>query len=98
MLLTGLLIMDVADVFGGSARTVAAIGAVRVLHGLAAGLALPAALAWPGSSGPWPRAAPSPAALWVAATVDGLSAVLGVLPGNGWPAAAGTARWPRTPG
>ena len=45
VLLAGLLVMAVADTLGGSAHTVTVIAVVRVLHGAAAGLALPAALA-----------------------------------------------------
>jgi hypothetical protein len=95
VLLTGLLIMDVADVFGGSARTVAAIGAVRVLHGLAAGLALPAALGLAWELRPRPRRLL--AALWAAATVAGLAAVPALarerLASGGWHGALAPYPW-----
>jgi hypothetical protein len=95
VLLSGLLIMAAGDALGGSARTVTAIGVVRVLHGIAAGLALPAtvALAWDRGSRPrrWL------AALWSAATVAGLAAAPAVararLTTGGWPAALAPYPW-----
>ena len=48
VLLTGLLLIGAADLLGDSARSVLSIGVDRALHGLGAGIALPAtlALAW----------------------------------------------------
>jgi hypothetical protein len=95
VLLTGLLIMAVADVAGGSARTVAAIGTVRVLHGVAAGLALPAALGLAWERAPRPRRLL--AALWAATTVAGLAAVSAVtrerLASGGWHGALAPYPW-----
>jgi hypothetical protein len=95
VLLTGLLIMAVADVLGGSARTVAAIGTVRVLHGLAAGLALPATLGLAWERRPRPRRLL--AALWAAVTVAGLTAVSAVarerLASGGWHGALAPYPW-----
>jgi MFS family permease len=95
VLLTGLLIMAVADVFGGSAHTVAMIGVVRVLHGLAAGLALPAALGLAWERRPRPRRLL--AALWAAATVAGLAGVSAVarerLASGGWHGALAPYPW-----
>jgi hypothetical protein len=95
VLLTGLLIMAVGDALGGSARTVAAIGVVRVLHGIAAGLALPATVALAWDRGPRPRR--WLAALWSAAAVAGLAAAPAVararLTTGGWPAALAPYPW-----
>lgn len=95
VLLAGLLVMAVADALGGSARTVMAIGAVRVLHGLAAGLALPAALALAWERAPVPRRLL--AALWSAVTVAGLAAVAAVardrVSGGGWHTALAPSPW-----
>ncbi len=95
VLLAGLLTMAVADALGGSAHTVTAIAAVRGLHGIAAGLALPAALALA-----WDRAPGSRrwlTALWSAATVAGLAADPAVardrLTSGGWHAALAPYPW-----
>ena len=74
VLLAGLLTMAVADGLGVSARTVALIGADRILHGLAAGVAMPAALAlaWERSRGTRQLLA----ALWASAAVTGLTAAI----------------------
>ena len=45
VLLTGLLAMAAGDALGGAADTVGLIGADRIVHGAAAGVAMPAALA-----------------------------------------------------
>jgi hypothetical protein len=95
VLLTGLLMMAVADALGGPARTVAAIATVRILHGVAAGLALPAALALAWERAPAVRRLL--AALWSAATVAGLAAVPAVardrLSGGDWHAALAPCPW-----
>jgi hypothetical protein len=89
VLLTGLIVMALADVLGGSARTIELIGIDRTLHGLGAGIAMPAALAlaWERS----PGARPLLAALWSALTVTGLIAAVAVirhrLSGGDWHAA-----------
>jgi hypothetical protein len=74
---------------------VAAIGAVRVLHGVAAGLALPAALALAWERAPAPRRLL--AALWSAATVAGLAAVSALardgLASGGWHGALAPYPW-----
>ena len=77
VLVTGLLTMAVADGLGVSARTVGLIGADRILHGLAAGVAMPAALAltWERSRGTRQLLA----ALWAAAAVTGLVAATAVV-------------------
>ena len=69
--------MAVADGLGVSARTVGLIGADRILHGLAAGVAMPAALAltWERSRGTRQLLA----ALWAAAAVTGLVAATAVV-------------------
>jgi hypothetical protein len=95
VLLAGLLVMAVADALGGSARTVTVIAVVRVLHGAAAGLALPAALALA-----WERA-PAPRqwliALWSVVAVAGLTAAPAVarvrLASGGWHAALAPDPW-----
>jgi hypothetical protein len=95
VLLTGLLIMAAADVGGGSARSVAAIGVIRVLHGVAAGLALPAALGLAWERAPRPRRLLT--ALWAAATVAGLAGVSAVararMASGGWPGALAPYPW-----
>ena len=95
VLLAGLLIMAAGDALGGSARTVAAIGVVRVLHGVAAGLALPATVALAWDRGPRPRR--WLAALWSVAAVAGLAAAPAVararLTTGGWPAALAPYPW-----
>ena len=89
VLLAGLLTMAVADGLGVSARTVGLIGTDRVLHGLAAGLAMPAALAlaWERSRGVRRLLA----GLWSAAAVTGLVAATAVVrarvSGGNWHAA-----------
>ena len=95
VLLAGLLVMAVADALGGSARTVTVIAVVRVLHGAAAGLALPAALALA-----WERAlAPRQwlIALWSVVAVAGLAAAPAVararLASGGWHAALAPYPW-----
>jgi hypothetical protein len=95
VLLAGLLVMAVADALGGSARTVTVIAVVRVLHGAAAGLALPAALALA-----WERAlAPRQwlIALWSVVAVAGLTAAPAVtrarLASGGWHAALAPDPW-----
>jgi hypothetical protein len=95
VLLAGLLVMAVADALGGSARTVTVIAVVRVLHGAAAGLALPAALALA-----WERAlAPRRwlIALWSVVAVAGLTAAPAVtrarLASGGWHAALAPDPW-----
>ena len=77
VLVAGLLTMAVADGLGVSARTVGLIGADRILHGLAAGVAMPAALAltWERSRGTRQLLA----ALWAAAAVTGLVAATAVV-------------------
>ena len=52
VLLTGLLAMAAGDALGGAAHTVGLIGADRILHGAAAGVAMPAVLALAGSAAP----------------------------------------------
>src|ERR1700759_167249 len=47
--------MAAGDGLGGSARTVTAIGVVRLLHGVAVGLALPATVGLAWDRGPRPR-------------------------------------------
>jgi hypothetical protein len=95
VLLTGLLIMAAGDGLGGSARTVTAIGVVRLLHGVAVGLALPATVGLAWDRGPRPRR--WLAALWSAATVAGLAAAPAVararLTTGGWPAALAPYPW-----
>jgi hypothetical protein len=95
VLLTGLLVMAVADTLGGPARTVTVIAVVRVLHGIAAGLALPAALALAWERAPVPRRWLT--ALWSAATVAGLAAAPAVararLDTGGWHAALAPYPW-----
>jgi hypothetical protein len=95
VLLTGLLIMGAGDALGGSARTVTAIGVVRVLHGIAAGLALPATVALAWDRGPRPRR--WLAGLWSVAAVAGLAAAPAVararLTAGGWPAALAPYPW-----
>jgi hypothetical protein len=95
VLLAGLLVMAVADALGGSAHTVTVIAVVRVLHGAAAGLALPAALALA-----WERAlAPRQwlIALWSVVAVAGLTAAPAVararLASGGWHAALAPDPW-----
>ena len=95
VLLAGLLVMAVADALGGSARTVTVIAVVRVLHGAAAGLALPAALALA-----WERAlAPRQwlIALWSVVALAGLTAAPAVararLASGGWHAALAPDPW-----
>ena len=95
VLLAGLLVMAVADALGGSAHTVTVIAVVRVLHGAAAGLALPAALALA-----WERAlAPRRwlIALWSVVAVAGLTAAPAVararLASGGWHAALAPDPW-----
>jgi hypothetical protein len=95
VLLAGLLVMAVADALGGSARTVTVIAVVRVLHGAAAGLALPAALALA-----WERAlAPRRwlIALWSVVAVAGLAAAPALararLASGGWHAALAPDPW-----
>ncbi len=95
VLLAGLLVMAVADALGGSARTVTMIAVVRVLHGAAAGLALPAALALA-----WERAlAPRRwlIALWSVVAVAGLTAAPAMararLASGGWHAALAPDPW-----
>jgi hypothetical protein len=95
VLLAGLLVMAGADALGGSARTVTVIAVVRVLHGAAAGLALPAALALA-----WERAlAPRRwlIALWSVVAVVGLTAAPAVararLASGGWHAALAPDPW-----
>jgi hypothetical protein len=95
VLLAGLLVMAVADALGGSAHTVTVIAVVRVLHGAAAGLALPAALALA-----WERA-PAPRrwliALWSVVVIAGLTAAPAVararLASGGWHAALAPDPW-----
>lgn len=70
VLLAGLLLMAVADALGGSARTVSLIGLDRMLHGVAAGIALPAAVALAWERAPGARRVL--AALWSAVAVTGL--------------------------
>jgi hypothetical protein len=95
VLVSGLLIMAVADTLGGSARTVTAIAVVRVLHGVAAGLALPAVLALAWERAPLPRRWLT--ALWSAVTVAGLAAAPAVararLSSGGWHAALAPYPW-----
>jgi hypothetical protein len=95
VLLAGLLVMAVADVLGGSARTVTAVAVIRVLHGIAAGLALPAALALAWDRAPRPRRWLT--ALWSAALVAGLAAAPAVartrLSSGGWHAALAPFPW-----
>ncbi|MBV9794348.1 MAG: hypothetical protein JO016_10455 [Actinobacteria bacterium] len=95
VLLTGLLMMAVADTLGTSAHTTTAIAVVRMLHGIAAGLALPAALALAWDRGPGPRR--WLAALWSAATVAALAAAPAVardrLTSGGWHAALAPYPW-----
>ena len=95
VLLAGLLVMAVADTLGGSARTVTVIAVVRVLHGAAAGLALPAALALA-----WERALARRRwliALWSVVAVAGLTAAPAVararLASGGWHAALAPDPW-----
>jgi hypothetical protein len=95
VLLAGLLVMAVADALGGSAHTVTVIAVVRVLHGAAAGLALPAALALA-----WERAlAPRQwlIALWSVVAVAGLTAAPAVaqarLASGGWHTALAPDPW-----
>jgi hypothetical protein len=95
VLLAGLLVMAVADTLGGSARTVTVIAVVRVLHGAAAGLALPAALALA-----WERALAQRRwliALWSVVAVAGLTAAPAVararLASGGWHAALAPYPW-----
>ncbi len=95
VLLAGLLVMAVADALGGSAHTATVIAVVRVLHGAAAGLALPAALALA-----WERAlAPRRwlIALWSVVAVAGLTAAPAVararLASGGWHAALAPDPW-----
>jgi hypothetical protein len=89
VLLAGLVVMALADALGGSARTIELIGVDRTLHGLGAGIAMPAALAlvWERPS----RARPLLAALWSTVTVTGLIAAVAVirhrLSGGDWHAA-----------
>ena len=95
VLLAGLLLMAGADVLGDSARTVPLIGVDRTLHGLAAGMAMPAALAlaWERS----PRTRPVLAALWSAVTVSGSVAAVAVVrhrvAGGDWHAALQPYPW-----
>ncbi len=95
VLLAGLVTMAVADALGVSAHTVTQIGTDRILHGLAAGMAMPAALAlaWERS----PGARPLLAALWSAAAVTGLvaatAAVRARLSGGDWHAALAPYPW-----
>jgi hypothetical protein len=71
VLLAGLGVIAAADVFGGSARTVALIGVDRSLHGLGAGVAMAAVAAIVSGS---PAAGRSLAGWWAAVTVAGLAA------------------------
>ena len=95
VLLAGLLTMTVADGLGVSARTIGLIGADRILHGLAAGVAMPAALAlaWERSRGTRQLLA----ALWAAAAVTGLVAATAVVrarvSGGDWHAALVPCPW-----
>ena len=93
VLLTGLLAMAVGDALGGAAHTVGLIGADRILHGAAAGVAMPAALALA-----WERRARHLlVALWAAVTVTGLIAATAVvharLAGGDWHAALAPSPW-----
>ena len=93
VLLTGLLAMAAGDALGGAAHTVGLIGADRILHGAAAGVAMPAALALA-----WERRARHLlVALWAAVTVTGLIAATAVvharLAGGDWHAALAPSPW-----
>jgi hypothetical protein len=89
VLFAGLIVMALADALGGSARTIELIGIDRTLHGLGAGIAMPAALALAWERPPGTR--PLLAALWSAITVTGLIAAVAVirhrLSGGDWHAA-----------
>ena len=77
VLLTGLLAMAAGDALGGAANTVGLIGADRILHGAAAGVAMPAALALT-----WERSRNARhvlVALWAAVTVTGLMVATAVV-------------------
>ena len=77
VLLTGLLAMAAGDALGGAADTVGLIGADRILHGAAAGVAMPAALALA-----WERSRNARhvlVALWAAVTVTGLMVATAVV-------------------
>ena len=77
VLLTGLLAMAAGDALGGAAHTVGLIGADRILHGAAAGVAMPAALALA-----WERSRNARhvlVALWAAVTVTGLMVATAVV-------------------
>jgi hypothetical protein len=94
VLLAGLLVIGAADLLGDSAHSVLTIGADRVLHGLGAGLALPAtlALAWERP----PRWARLLARWWVVVTVISLFAVVPVMRdrlADGWRAALQPFPW-----
>jgi hypothetical protein len=95
VLLAGLLVMAVADALGGSAHTVTVIAVVRVLHGAAAGLALPAALALAWERAPTPRR--WLIALWSVVVIAGLTAAPAVararLASGGWHAALAPDPW-----
>ena len=93
VLLIGLLAMAAGDALGGAAHTVGLIGADRILHGAAAGVAMPAALALA-----WERRARHLlVALWAAVTVTGLIAATAVvharLAGGDWHAALAPSPW-----
>jgi hypothetical protein len=93
VLLTGLLAMAAGDALGGAAHTVGLIGAARILHGAAAGVAMPAALALA-----WERRARHLlVALWATVTVTGLIAATAVvharLAGGDWHAALAPSAW-----
>jgi hypothetical protein len=95
VLLAGLLVLAGADVLGDWARTVPLIGLDRALHGLGAGIVMPAvlALAWERS----PRTRTVLAALWAAVTVVGSVAAVAVLrhrvAGGDWHAALQPYPW-----
>ena len=95
VLITGLLVMALADALGGSVHTAGMIGLDRALHGLAAGIAMPAALAlaWERS----PRVRSWLAALWSVVTVIGLVAASAVvryrLRGGDWHAVLRPCPW-----
>ena len=109
VLLTGLVLLAAADALGGTARTVALIGADRSLHGAGAGIAMTGVVAVVAERQPRRRqrhqpgeGRPAAARLvlpgwWAAFTVAGLAAAPALMrnrvSSGGWPAALHPYPW-----
>lgn len=95
VLLAGLLVIGAADLLGDSVHSLLTIGADRVLHGLGAGIALPASLALVWERSPrWSRLL---ARWWMVVTVISLFGVVPLmrdrLADDGWRAALQPFPW-----